>query len=86
MGIAAQAEQTGIHYFLSGPNASDRIATWPNGRISLFTGYRHRQTKLLFWQCQPYSIGYRLKGTKIPNFFTIDDPKLIIPVTPKKTS
>ncbi len=24
-GLAAQAEQTGIHYFLSGPNASDRI-------------------------------------------------------------
>ncbi len=75
-GLAAQSEQTGIRYFLSGPNASDRIgylAKWqdkpfywvsPSGR-----------EKLLFWQCQPYSIGYALKGSKIPNFFTIEDPK-----------
>jgi alpha-mannosidase len=29
---------------------------------------------MLYWQSEPYSIGYTLKGSKIPNFFTIEDP------------
>lgn len=75
-GLAAQAEQTGIRYFLSGPNASDRIgylAQWQDKPFYLLSpSGRH---KMLFWQCQPYSIGYALKGSKIPNFFTVEDPK-----------
>jgi alpha-mannosidase len=75
-GLSAQTEQTGIKYFLSGPNASDRIgklAQWQD-RPFYWVSPSGKQ-KLLFWQCQPYSIGYALKGTKIPNFFTIEDPK-----------
>jgi alpha-mannosidase len=75
-GLAAQAEQTGIHYFLSGPNASDRIGNLAKWQDKPFYWLSPSgKQKLLFWQCQPYSIGYRLKGSKIPNFFTIDDPK-----------
>jgi alpha-mannosidase len=75
-GLAAQAGQTGIHYFLSGPNASDRIgnlAKWQDKPFYWVSA--SGKQKLLFWQCQPYSIGYKLKGSKIPNFFTIDEPK-----------
>jgi alpha-mannosidase len=75
-GLSAQSDQTNIKYFLSGPNASDRIgylAQWQD-KPFYWVSPSGKQ-KLLFWQCQPYSIGYRLKGTKIPNFFTIEDPK-----------
>lgn len=75
-GLAAQAEITGVKYFLSAPNASDRIGTADRWRdrpfywISPSGGQR-----LLFWQSSPYSIGYALKGSKLPNFFTVEDPK-----------
>ncbi len=75
-GLAAQSEQTGIKYFLSGPNASDRIgnlAKWQD-KPFYWTSPSGKQS-FLFWQCQPYSIGYTLKGSKIPNFFSVDDPK-----------
>lgn len=75
-GLAAQVGQTGIKYFLSGPNASDRIGTTPNWQDKPFYWLSPSGTqKLLFWQCQPYSIGYTLKGSKIPNFFNVDEPK-----------
>jgi alpha-mannosidase len=75
-GLAAQAGQTGIRYFLSGPNASDRIGNLAKWQDKPFYWVSPSgKQKLLFWQCQPYSIGYRLKGTKIPNFFTLDEPK-----------
>jgi hypothetical protein len=75
-GLAAQSGQTGIKYFLSGPNASDRIGNLARWQDKPFYWVSPSgQQKLLFWQCQPYSIGYALKGSKIPNFFTIEDPK-----------
>ncbi|MFA6248225.1 MAG: hypothetical protein WC615_14905, partial [Mucilaginibacter sp.] len=75
-GLAAQAEQTGIRYFLSGPNASDRIGNLAQWQDKPFYWLSPSgKQKLLFWQCPPYSIGYGLKGAKIPNFFSIDDPK-----------
>ncbi|RFZ85226.1 glycoside hydrolase [Mucilaginibacter terrenus] len=75
-GLAAQAEQTGIKYFLSGPNASDRIgrlAQWQDKPFYWLSP--SGKQKMLFWQCPPYSIGYGLKGDKIPNFFNVEDPK-----------
>jgi alpha-mannosidase len=75
-GLAAQVEQTGIKYFLSGPNASDRIGNLAKWQDKPFYWLSPSgKQKLLFWQCQPYSIGYQLKGDKIPNFFTMEDPK-----------
>lgn len=75
-GLAAQVNQTGIKYFLSGPNASDRIGSTPDWQDRPFYWLSPSGTqKLLFWQCQPYSIGYTLKGSKIPNFFNVDEPK-----------
>lgn len=75
-GLAAQSEQTGIKYFLSGPNASDRIGNLAKWQDKPFYWLSPSgKQKLLFWQCQPYSIGYALKGDKIPNFFTMEDPK-----------
>ena len=75
-GLSAQAEQTGIKYFLSGPNASDRIGNLAKWQDKPFYWVSPSgKQKLLFWQCQPYSLGYKLKGDKIPNFFTIEDPK-----------
>ncbi len=75
-GLPAQVAQTGIKYFLSGPNASDRIGNLAKWQDKPFYWVSPSgKQKLLFWQCQPYSIGYKLKGTKIPNFFTIEDPK-----------
>jgi alpha-mannosidase len=75
-GLATQAEQTGVKYFISGPNASDRIgylAQWQDKPFYLLSpSGKH---KMLFWQCQPYSLGYQLKGNKIPNFFSVEDPK-----------
>lgn len=75
-GLSAQVEQTNIKYFLSGPNASDRIgflAKWQDKPFYWISPSGKQQ--LLFWQCQPYSIGYALKGSKIPNFFSVEDPK-----------
>ncbi|CAL1517184.1 glycoside hydrolase family 38 C-terminal domain-containing protein [Chitinophaga sp. MM2321] len=75
-GLSAQADITGIRYFLSAPNASDRIGTSYEWRDKPF--YWQSPSggqRLLFWQCSPYSIGYMLKGSKIPNFFTVEDPK-----------
>ena len=75
-GLSAQAEQTGIKYFLSGPNAEDRIGNLAKWQDKPFYWVSPSgKQRLLFWQCQPYSIGYKLKGDKIPNFFTIEDPK-----------
>lgn len=75
-GLSAQVAQTNIKYFLSGPNASDRIgflAKWQDKPFYWVAPSGKEQ--LLFWQCQPYSIGYALKGSKIPNFFSVEDPK-----------
>lgn len=75
-GLSAQVEQTGIKYFLSGPNASDRIGNLPEWQDKPFYWLSPSgKQKLLYWQCQPYSIGYKIKGSKIPNFFTVEDPK-----------
>lgn len=76
LALATQSAHTGIKYFLSGPNASDRIgylAQWQDRPFYWLSP--SGKEKLLFWQCQPYSIGYRIKGSKIPNFFTVEDPK-----------
>lgn len=75
-GLSAQSDITGVHYFLSAPNASDRIGSADQWRDKPF--YWQSPSggqKLLFWQSSPYSIGYQIKGDKIPNFFTIEDPK-----------
>lgn len=75
-GLAAQSDITGIHYFLSGPNGGDRIGfadTWRDHPF--YWQSPSGEQKLLFWQCSPYSIGYLIKGSKIPNFFTVDVPK-----------
>ncbi|SFD46257.1 Glycosyl hydrolases family 38 C-terminal domain-containing protein [Chitinophaga sp. CF118] len=75
-GLSSQADITGIKYFLSAPNASDRIGTADSWRDKPFYwSSPSGNQKLLFYQSSPYSIGYALKGTKIPNFFTIEDPK-----------
>lgn len=75
-GLTAQTVQTGIKYFLSGPNASDRIGNLAKWQDKPFYWLSPSgKQKLLFWQCQPYSIGYTLKGSKIPNFFSVEDPK-----------
>jgi alpha-mannosidase len=75
-GLATQSEQTGIKYFLSGPNASDRIGNLAKWQDKPFYWMSPSgKQRFLFWQCQPYSIGYTLKGSKIPNFFSVDDPK-----------
>jgi len=76
LGLSSQVAQTGIRYFLSGPNASDRIgylAQWQDKPF--YWQSPSAKERLLFWQCQPYSIGYKLKGSKIPNFFSVEDPK-----------
>jgi alpha-mannosidase len=75
-GLSSQSDITGIRYFLSAPNASDRIGSSGQWRDKPFY-WRSPSGKqqLLFWQSSPYSIGYTLKGSKIPNFFTIEDPK-----------
>ena len=75
-GLSAQSDQTDIKYFLSGPNASDRIGNLAKWQDKPFYWISPSgKQKLLFWQCQPYSLGYGLKGTKIPNFFSVEDPK-----------
>ncbi|MBO9728323.1 MAG: glycoside hydrolase [Chitinophaga sp.] len=75
-GLSSQANITGIKYFLSAPNASDRIGSADLWRDKPFYWRDASGTaSLLFWQVSPYSIGYTLKGSKIPNFFTIPDPK-----------
>lgn len=85
MGLASQVAQTGIGYFLSGPNASDRIGYLAQWQDKPFYWQSPSKTqKLLFWQCQPYSIGYKLKGSKIPNFFTIEEPKPYYTGQPQK--
>lgn len=75
-GLSSQADITGIKYFLSAPNASDRIGSADSWRDKPFYwSAPSGQQKVLFWQSSPYSIGYTLKGSKIPNFFTVADPK-----------
>jgi len=75
-GLSGQSDISGIKYFLSAPNASDRIGSADTWRDQPFywTSPSGKQ-KLLFYQSSPYSIGYALKGSKIPNFFTNDDPQ-----------
>lgn len=76
IGLATQSAQTGIKYFLSGPNSSDRIGYLPEWQDKpCYLLSPSRKQKILLWQCQPYSIGFQLKGSKIPNFFTVEDPK-----------
>jgi hypothetical protein len=75
-GLSAQMDITGIKYFLSAPNASDRIGSADSWRDKPFYWRSPSgEQKFLYWQSSPYSIGYALKGSKIPNFFTIEDPK-----------
>jgi alpha-mannosidase len=84
-GLASQTDITGIKYFLSAPNASDRIGTADSWRDKPFYwASPSGKQKLLFWQSSPYSIGYALKGSKIPNFFTIEDPKPFYTGTPSE--
>lgn len=75
-GLPAQADITGIRYVLSAPNASDRIGSADEWRDKPFYWRSPSgMQQLLFWQCSPYSIGYTLKGSKIPNFFTVENPQ-----------
>lgn len=75
-GLISQAAITGIRYFLSAPNANDRIGSSGLWRDKPFYWQdASGKQQVLFWQSSPYSIGYTLKGSKIPNFFTIEDPK-----------
>ncbi|WP_232538838.1 glycoside hydrolase family 38 N-terminal domain-containing protein [Chitinophaga tropicalis] len=74
-GLAAQTAITGIKYFWGAPNASDRIGKLYEWQDRPFYWKAPGGQQLLYWQSQPYSIGYALKGTKIPNFFTVEDPK-----------
>ncbi|MBW8683609.1 glycoside hydrolase family 38 N-terminal domain-containing protein [Chitinophaga rhizophila] len=73
-GLASQADITGIRYFWGAPNADDRIGLSPAWRDRPFYWQSPGKQQLLYWQSEPYSIGYRLKGSKIPNFFTVEDP------------
>lgn len=73
-GLASQAGITGIRYFWGAPNADDRIGRSPGWRDRPFYWQSPGRQKMLYWQSEPYSIGYRLKGSKIPNFFTVEDP------------
>jgi len=73
-GLASQSGITGIRYFWGAPNASDRIGQSPGWRDRPFYWQSPGQQKMLYWQSEPYSIGYTLKGSKIPNFFTVEDP------------
>ncbi|MGF6928562.1 alpha-mannosidase [Chitinophaga sp. W2I13] len=75
-GLISQSAITGMKYFLSAPNANDRIGSSGQWRDKPFY-WRDASGKqqVLFWQSSPYSIGYTLKGSKIPNFFTVEDPK-----------
>jgi len=84
-GLASQAAQTGIKYFLSGPNAEDRIGNAPSWQDRPFYWKSPSGTQqILFWQCQPYSIGYKLKGSKIPGLLTQDLPKQFYSGDPSK--
>jgi len=75
-GLTSQSAITGIRYFLSAPNANDRIGNSGQWRDKPFYWQdASGQQQVLFWQSSPYSIGYTLKGSKIPNFFTVEDPK-----------
>lgn len=75
-GLSSQSGITGIKYFLSAPNASDRIGSADSWRDRPFYWRSPSgNQQVLFWQSSPYSIGYTLKGSKIPNFFTVEDPK-----------
>lgn len=73
-GLASQSAITGVRYFWGAPNAGDRIGNSPQWRDRPFYWQAPGGQKLLYWQSEPYSIGYTLKGSKIPNFFTIEDP------------
>jgi alpha-mannosidase len=73
-GLASQAGITGIRYFWGAPNADDRIGLSPAWRDRPFYWQSPGKQKMLYWQSEPYSIGYKLKGSKIPNFFTVEDP------------
>lgn len=75
-GLPAQSDITGIKYFLSAPNAGDRIGNNYKWKDKPFYWQSPSGTqKILFWQSMPYSIGYALKGKFIPNFFTVEDPR-----------
>lgn len=75
-GLISQSAITGMKYFLSAPNANDRIGSSGQWRDKPFYWQdASGKQQVLFWQSSPYSIGYTLKGSKIPNFFTIEDPK-----------
>lgn len=73
-GLSSQADITGIKYFWGAPNAGDRIGNSFKWRDRPFYWQSPGGQKLLYWQSSPYSIGYSLKGNKIPNFFTVEDP------------
>lgn len=73
-GLASQSAITGIRYFWGAPNAGDRIGNSPKWRDRPFYWQSPAGQKMLYWQSEPYSIGYTLKGSKIPNFFTVEDP------------
>lgn len=73
-GLSSQADITGIKYFWGAPNAGDRIGNSYKWRDRPFYWKSPGGQKLLYWQSSPYSIGYSLKGNKIPNFFTVEDP------------
>jgi hypothetical protein len=73
-GLASQSAITGIRYFWGAPNAGDRIGNSPKWRDRPFYWQSPAGEKMLYWQSEPYSIGYTLKGSKIPNFFTVEDP------------
>lgn len=85
-GLAGLSQLTNLKYFLSGPNPDGRTGTvrkeledkpfyWiaPDG-IS----------KILYYQCYPYNIGWILKGCKIPNAMTVTSAKAYVTGNPSK--
>ncbi|MDX9748201.1 MAG: glycoside hydrolase family 38 C-terminal domain-containing protein [Paludibacter sp.] len=85
-GIAGLSKLTGLKYFLLGPNPDGRTGSvrkeledrpfyWisPDG-----------ESKILYYQCYPYNIGWVLKGCKIPDALTVTSVNAYITGNPYK--
>ncbi|MBI5647515.1 MAG: hypothetical protein HY962_11340 [Ignavibacteriae bacterium] len=85
-GVVTAAARSGIRYFVSAPNNSDRIGlvreAWED-KPFYWISQSGRDT-LLYWQIQPYSLAYGLKGQRIRNRLWHDSVRAIAGEDPEK--
>lgn len=85
-GISGLSTSTNLKYFILGPNPDGRTGSirkeWEDRPFYWLSP--DGKSKILYYQCYPYNIGWILKGSKVPNAMTVTNAQAYNSGNPSK--